>query len=105
MKAKLLVIVIAVLLALSFPMAGSASMFHHTYKGQVVSYDQTGNMIVVNGKHGERTFDVSTATMKGMIQVNERVVVKYNKKGGRMIASSVKVTEPPPIEGGPGGMK
>lgn len=90
-----------IVLAVAFTLVGfvqapvsSAALWHHTYKGQVTSYDKAANTVVINGKKGDMTFDVSKATTNGMIRPNERVVVSYNKKNGEMVASSVKVVEP-----------
>lgn len=68
----------------------SAAVFHHSYKGHVTSYSRADNTLVVNGKKGERTFDLSRAKVNGTIRPNEEVVVKYNNRDGRMVASSVK---------------
>lgn len=61
----------------------------HTYGGRVVSYDETGHRLVVSGKEGDKTFDVSRATMKGTVRPDETVAVRYTEKDGRMVASSV----------------
>lgn len=45
--------------------------------------------IVVKGKKDEMTFDVATAQMKGEVEEGDRVTVKYTKKDGQMLASSV----------------
>ena len=73
---------------------GNAALWHHSYKGQVTSYDKAGNTIVINGKEGEKTFDLSRAKVDGTIRRNETAEVKYDEKGGQMVASSVKVLEP-----------
>jgi hypothetical protein len=69
----------------------SAAVFHHSYKGQVTSYDRTDRTLVVSGKKGEKAFDLSRAKMNGTIRPNEQVVVKYSNRDGKMVASSVKV--------------
>ena len=72
----------------------SAAMMNHTYRGDVVSYDRTANMLTVQGKYGERTFDISNAETSGVINRNERVLVKYSEANGQMVASSVEVIRP-----------
>lgn len=71
--------------------AGSAAMGDHSYRGQVTSYDQAQNTVTVNGKHGERTFDLSGAKMNGTIRPNENVIVRYHDMNGQMVASSIRV--------------
>ena len=65
--------------------AGSAAMGDHRYRGQVTSYDQAQNTVTVNGKHGERTFDLSGAKMNGTIRPNENVIVRYHDMNGQMV--------------------
>ncbi len=55
----------------------------------VTTFDQTAHTIVVKGKEGEKTFDVSQATMKGQIEPEHYVAVKYTETNGKMVASSV----------------
>ena len=95
---KLLVILVAVFVMLSFSMVGFASdqttMGTHKekvmiYRGEVTTFDQTAHTIVVKGKEGEKTFDVSQATMKGKIEPEHYVAVKYTETNGKMVASSV----------------
>jgi hypothetical protein len=105
--ARVSVILLALFVALSFVAVGFAAdtgttmgtqdnAGHHemTYTGQVVSVDPTGSSIVVNGKEGERTFDVSKAATAGKIQAQQNVSVQYTETDGRMIASVVKVVQP-----------
>jgi hypothetical protein len=73
---------------------GNAALWHHSYKGQVSSYDKAGNTVVINGKEGEKTFDLSSAKVDGTIRRNDTAEVKYDNKDGQMVASSVKVLEP-----------
>ena len=59
------------------------------YAGEVVSMDATAKTLVVKGKKGDMTFDVATAKMKGEAKTGDKVMVKYAKKDGKMVASSV----------------
>ncbi len=45
--------------------------------------------MVVRGTKDELTFDVRVAQMKGDAQVGDKVTVKYTKKDGEMVASTV----------------
>ena len=63
-----------------------------TYKGEVATVDPTAHTIVVKGKEGEKTFDVSQAIVKGKAEPDHYVTVKYTDKDGKMVASSVKVS-------------
>lgn len=96
MMARLSTVFIAFLVA--FALVGfaqvptaPAAIFHHSYKGKATSYDESGKSLVVSGKEGEKTFDLSRAKMDGAIRPNEDVVVKYDNEDGRLVASSVKV--------------
>jgi len=93
---KLAVLLVAAFIVLSFSMVGFASdqkMDQEenvmVYKGEVISFDQTGHIIVVKGKEGEKTFDVSQATIKGKVEPEHYVAVKYTETDGKMVASSV----------------
>ena len=95
---KVLVVLMAVLMMLGFSMVGFASDQNTagthkeavmTYRGEVTTFDQTAHTIVVKGKEGEKTFDVSQATMKGQIEPEHYVAVKYTETNGKMVASSV----------------
>jgi hypothetical protein len=61
----------------------------HSYTGDVTKVDNTLKTIVVKGKKDEMTFDVGTAQMKGDAKEGDKVTVKYTKRDGKMIASSV----------------
>ena len=61
----------------------------HEYRGEVVSMDAAAKTLVVKGKKGEMTFDVSSAKMKGEAKAGDKVMVKYMEKDGKMMASSV----------------
>lgn len=87
-----LVVAVALFGFVQAPVA-SAAIWHHTYKGQVVSYDRTANTLIVAGKDGQRSFDLSKATVNGQLRPNENVVVKYDKKNGEMLASSVDIAK------------
>jgi hypothetical protein len=96
MKARLLITFVALVSALTLLTVvqvgtGSAAVWNHTYRGQVMSYDRNNHMVAVSGKDGERTFDLSRATINGPIRRDETIVVKYGKRDGRMVASSVDV--------------
>jgi hypothetical protein len=71
----------------------SAAVLHHTYEGTVSSYDPSGNTLVVTGKDGERTFDLSNAKIKGNIRDNADVAVRYSDQNGQLVASSVKAQD------------
>lgn len=64
---------------------------HMEFTGKVMNMDTAENMMTVQGKKGDMTFDVSTATMKGEAKVGDNVLVKYIEKDGKMVASSVTV--------------
>ena len=64
------------------------------YSGTIVLVDATAKGIVVKGRKGEMTFDVSTAKWKpykSMDEVREGdpVTVRYTEKGGGLTASFV----------------
>jgi hypothetical protein len=61
----------------------------HSYTGDVTKVDTMLKTIVVKGKKDEMTFDVGMAQMKGDAREGDKVTVKYAKKDGKMIASSV----------------
>jgi uncharacterized protein YxeA len=63
------------------------------FSGTVTAVDKTTKTIVVKGKEGEKTFDVSKAT-KAEILPGEVVAVKYAEEGGKMVASSVTMVAP-----------
>jgi len=61
----------------------------HRYTGNVTKVDTMRESMVVRGKKDEMTFDVSVAQMKGDVHEGDKVTVKYTKKDGQMLASSV----------------
>ena len=61
----------------------------HEYRGEVVSMDAATKTLVVKGKKGDMTFDVSSAKMKGEAKAGDKVMVKYAEKDGKMVASWV----------------
>ena len=61
----------------------------HRYTGDVTKVDTMLKTIVVKGKKDEMTFDVGMAQMKGDVEEGDKVTVKYTKKEGKMMASSV----------------
>jgi hypothetical protein len=69
------------------------------YTGTIVLVDATAKGIVVKGRKGEMTFDVSMARWKPYKSMNEvkqgdAVTVRYMEKGGEMVASSVTKANP-----------
>jgi hypothetical protein len=64
-----------------------------TYTGQAVSME--ANMLVVKGKKGEMTFDVTGAKTSGYkmmdeVKAGDKVTVKYTKREGKTMATLVK---------------
>jgi hypothetical protein len=64
------------------------------YAGTIVLVDVTAKGIVVNGRKGEMTFDVSMAKWKpyksmAEVKQGDPVSVRYTEKDGEMVASSV----------------
>ena len=105
MMVRISLVVVALLFALSLvgfvqvPVA-SAVIVDHSYRGHVISYDQATNTLVVSGKEGEKSFDISNAHVSSMLQPNELVTVRYSEKEGSMVASSVRVRGGEPYLGG-----
>ena len=62
-----------------------------SYSGTVVSLSTTDHSLIVKGKDGEKTFDVSKVTMLGTVKAGNTVQVVYTEKNGKMVASSVSV--------------
>ena len=60
-----------------------------TYSGKVVSINTTDHTLIVKGKEGEKTFDVSKVTTLGTVKPGNDVQVVYAEKNGKMVASSV----------------
>ena len=111
----LLVIMVAVAVMLSFSMVSFAQEQKATtgngqmtapekkveskgtvmnFTGRVTAVDSTAKTIVVKNKTGEKTFDVSGATMKGEVKPEYIVHVRYSDEDGKMVASSVSWAEP-----------
>jgi len=70
-----------------------------SYNGDVTKVDAMAKTIVVKGKKGDMTFDVSMAKWKpykDMAEVKEGdpVMVRYMEKEGKMMASSVTKGKP-----------
>ncbi len=97
---SLFTLLVAVVIALSFSVAGfaatekSVGTDHMTtmgqdmvYSGKVVSVNDTDHTIVVKGKDGDKTFDVSKVNEK--VLPGHDVSVTYRDENGKMIASSV----------------
>ena len=59
------------------------------FTGKVISVNSADKTIVVKGKEGEKTFDVSKVTMSGTVKPGDPVYVTYTEKEGKMVASSV----------------
>lgn len=93
---RLLTTFVALVAILSFSIAGLAyEDSHHvmSYTGQVISVDRDHRVIIVSGKEGEMTFEVSK-TMVRRVEPQENVRVNYVDRDGRMVASSVRVVGP-----------
>ncbi len=103
---SLFTLFVAVLIVLGFSMAGFANMQNSAagsqagekkmepmekaiFTGKVVSVKSVDKTIVVKGKEGEKTFDVSQVTMSGTVKPGDPVYVTYTEKEGKMVASSV----------------
>jgi hypothetical protein len=102
---KLLVILAAMLMVLSFSMVGFAkeatvgacnqaeqNMGQPTlgsYTGEVISIDRNAHMIVVKGDYGNRTFDLSKLAMRDIPGLRDIVTVEYTNTNGDRVASSV----------------
>jgi len=107
---KVAVILVAMVVMLSFSMVGIASdqntmgtqqqqttpekMMGHKeslmiYRGEVAAIDHTAHTVVVKGKEGEKTFDVSRATMRGKVEPEQYVSVRYTEANGKMVAASI----------------
>ncbi len=106
---SLLTLMLAVVIALSFSVAGFATVSQTkasavsqttvtekkteptertmTYTGRVVSVNDTDHTMVVKGRQGEKTFDVSNVNEK--VQPGHDVTVTYHNENGMMVASSV----------------
>lgn len=65
------------------------------FKGEFVSADAAAKTIVVKGKDGEKTFDVSGVKKMAEFKAGEKVVVMYTEKDGKMMASKVTAKKAP----------
>jgi hypothetical protein len=63
-----------------------------SYTGKVLSINEVDHMLVVKGKEGDRTFDISGVSVD-TIKTGQNISVKYTEKSGKMIATSVSVGE------------
>ena len=66
----------------------------HEYRGEVVSMDAAAKTLVVKGKKGDMTFDVSSAKMKGYksmdgMKAGDKVGVKFVEKDGTKVATAI----------------
>jgi ribosomal 50S subunit-recycling heat shock protein len=60
-----------------------------TFTGKVTNLDTVASTMIVKGKKGDMTFDVSDAKMKESVKAGSNVTVRYTEKDGKMMASSV----------------
>ncbi len=105
---KLLVIMGAVFMMLSFSvlgfaqdrnMAGTTGTNYQTekttehwlssYTGEVVSVDRNTGSIVVKGNDGDRTFKVPGDMIKGVPETHQIVTVEYMSTDGKRVVTSV----------------
>ena len=62
-----------------------------TYKGKVASVNDTDHTLVVSGKEGDKTFDMSKVTTTGTLTPGSKVkVTYYTDTNGHMVVSSIK---------------
>jgi Cu/Ag efflux protein CusF len=61
----------------------------HLYTGNVTKMDTMLKTMAIRGRSDEMTFDVSGAQIKGDLKEGDKATVKYTKKDGKMVASSV----------------
>ncbi|OPY78355.1 MAG: hypothetical protein A4E65_02227 [Syntrophorhabdus sp. PtaU1.Bin153] len=60
------------------------------FKGTVVSFDAAAKTLVVKGKKGEKTFDVSMAKkMPKGLKAGDKVSLNYVEKDGKLIAGNI----------------
>ncbi len=60
------------------------------YAGRVVAFHRWDNTLVVRGWQGDRAFDMSRATVRGVVRPGHNVrVTYYTARDGRMVASWV----------------
>ena len=93
---KMFVIVLALIIGLAFATGGFAAekAKSKTYTGEVSSVDASAKSLVVKGKDGDKTFDVTDSKWKGYTSMDEikpgdKVTVTYMEKDGTMSAKSV----------------
>lgn len=103
---KMFVIVLAVIIGLALAAAGFAADNDSktdkgktdkgkTFTGTVTSVDTSAKNLVVKGKGGDKTFDVTDAKWKGYsslddIKAGDKVTVMYTEKDdGSMVAKNV----------------
>ena len=60
-----------------------------TFTGKVTNLDTAASTMIVKGKKGDMTFDVSSAKMKGEFKAGDKVRVGYTEMDGKMMASWV----------------
>ena len=60
-----------------------------TYSGKVVSLNAKDHTLIVKGKEGEKTFDVSKVTSLESVKPGSAVQVVYAESNGKMVASTV----------------
>ena len=63
------------------------------FEGKVTNMDTAAKMMTVKGRSEDMDFDISNAEMKTGPMAGDRVSVKYMDMGGKMMASSVHVSE------------
>ncbi|MHB8108467.1 MAG: hypothetical protein ACYDHW_00370 [Syntrophorhabdaceae bacterium] len=95
---KIFMIALFMLIGLAFVTTGFAethdTMKGKTYTGTVSSVDATAKSLVVKGKDGDKTFDVTDAKWKGystldQVKAGDRITVNYMEKDGTMSAKTV----------------
>ncbi len=59
------------------------------FTGEVTAIDMAAKMLTVKNKKGEKTFDLTDATMKKEPKTGDKILVKYTETDGKMIADSV----------------
>jgi len=105
-KMKSLIVTVAVLLTAfgcstsgsvqSNQQSGQTGVAEQSYAGQITSMNQAGDRIVVNGAEGDKSFVLSSSTVKpnGGLHVNERVTVNYSEIDGRLVVYAVGMPQP-----------
>jgi hypothetical protein len=97
---KIFVVILAIVIGLALASAGFAAdtdktASSKTFMGTVTSVDTSAKNIVVKGKGGDKTFDVSDTKWKSGysslddIKAGDKVTVMYTEKDGNMMAKSV----------------